>query len=353
MTPFHEQSLLDRTAILKSWSKSYLTPLRQAEDALGKLFKSTWVRTSPSIGSVIGFPRNPAHGEPGKGFDYDFIQVSAGSGPEVLETDVIIVGSGCGAGVAAKNLAEDGHQVLVVDKAYHYPPEYLPMTELHGSQLLFEGGGLMTSNDGSITIIAGSAWGGGGTVNWSASLQTQAFVRKEWADQGLSFFTSAAFQACLDRVCQRMGVSTEHIEHNHANRALLEGARRLGYSAKVVPQNTGGRKHACGYCTLGCGSAEKQGPVVSWLPDAAKAGAKFMEGYEVQQVIFEERSGTPVAVGVKGAWKSRDGHTIREVVVRAKKVVVSAGTIWSPLILQRSGLKVVETRFDACTKMKL
>ena len=333
-------SLSDRTTTLHGWSTSYFKTLRQAQRALTQLCVSTWVRTSPSLHRAVGFPRNPVHGKPGKGFDYDFLQVPSGDGPHLLETEVVIVGSGCGAAVAAKNLAEDGHSVLIVDKAYHYPPEYLPMTGLHASQLLFEGGGIQPTNDSSVAVVAGSTWGGGGTVNWSASLQTQGFVRREWADGGLDFFTSGQYQACLDRVCQRMGVSTDHIEHNHSNNVLLEGARRLGYSAKAVPQNTGGAKHYCGYCTLGCGSAEKQGPVVSWLPDAARAGALFMEGYEVQHVIFDERSEDNVAIGVKGLWTSRDRKTTREVIVRAKRVIISAGTIWSPLILRRSGLDV-------------
>lgn len=325
---------------MKAWSRSYLLPLRATEVAFSRLIKSTWARTSPTLGLALGCPRNPAHGTPGKGFPFDFVSFPAGTGAETLETDVIIVGSGCGAGVAAKNLAEDGHRVMVVDKGHYYPAEYLPMTELHGPQLLFENGGILPSDDTSVSLAAGSTWGGGGTINWSASLQTQGFVRKEWADQGLTFFTSAEYQACLDRVCHRMGVSTEAIQHNHGNQVLLEGARRLGYSAKAVPQNTGGKQHFCGYCSLGCGSAEKQGPVVSWLPDAARAGARFMEGYKAEQVIFEDGPGGPVAVGVKGMWKSRDGRTTRDVVVQAKKVVVSAGSLHSPLLLQRSGLKV-------------
>ncbi len=144
-----------------------------------------------------------------------------------------------------------------------------------------------------------------------------------------------------------MGVSTDHIEHNPGNRALLEGSRKLGYSAKAVPQNTGGNQHYCGYCTLGCGSAEKQGPVVSWLPDAARAGAQFIEGFDVEKVLFEERGRQKIAIGVSGSWTSRDANgglsgndrVRKQVVIRAKKVIVSGGSLQSPLILLRSGLQ--------------
>ncbi len=199
-----------------------------------------------------------------------------------------------------------------------------------------------------MSVFAGQAWGGGGTVNWSASLQTQGFVRREWADAGLPFFTSAEFQRSLDRVCNRMGVSTEHIRHNSANRKLMEGARRLGWSVRPVPQNTGGAQHYCGYCTLGCGACEKQGPMVSFLPDAARAGASFIEGFDAREVLFETGpAGRKIAVGVRGSWLSRDQHggvtgdlrTRREVIIRAKRVIVSAGTLQSPLLLLRSKLK--------------
>lgn len=287
------------------------------------------------------------HGKPGKGFDYSFFQFPPGSEPELVETDVVVVGSGCGGGVCAKNLAEAGNRVIVVEKAYHYPTEHLPMTEANAAVHLFMNGGMIQTDEGSAAIIAGQAFGGGGTVNWSASLQTQRFVREEWADEGLKFFTSSEFQTSLDRVCCRMGVSADHVEPSKNNQLLHEGARKLGYSVKPVPQNTGGKKHYCGSCTLGCGLAEKQGPVASFLPDAEKAGAKFIEGFDAEKIIFENINGKKVATGVKGLWKSRDSNggvsgpskTTREVIIKAKRVIVSCGSLQSPLLLLRSGLK--------------
>ena len=44
---------------------------------------------------------------------------------------------------------------------------------------LFASGGIDVSDDSSMAVVAGSAWGIGGTVNWFASLQTQNFVRQE------------------------------------------------------------------------------------------------------------------------------------------------------------------------------
>ena len=331
---------------MQSWSQSYLPPLRAAAKSLQKLIGATWVKTSPTIGPILGFPRAPVHGKPGKGYEYSFIQFPPGNEPEYLETDVVIIGSGCGGGVCAKNLAEAGQRVIVCEKSYHWGPEHLPMTEKDSGIHLFANGGLIVSDDTNVACIAGQAFGGGGTVNWSASLQTQAFVREEWASGGLPLFTSCDYQSSLDRVCSRMGVSTQHIEHNRNNQILAEGARKLGYSHKTVPQNTAGHQHYCGYCTLGCGTAEKQGPVVSFLPDAERAGAHFIEGFEAHKVLFSHIRGKRTAMGVEGTWTSRDSNggvsgadrTSRQVIIKAKRVIVSSGTLQSPLLLLRSGL---------------
>jgi choline dehydrogenase-like flavoprotein len=220
------------------------------------LSKQTWIKITPTLSRVLGIPRVPVGMVPGKGFDYEFIQFPPGDSnePAVIETDVIIVGSGCGGGVSAKNLAEAGHRVIVAEKAYHWTPDHFPMSESNGWNHLFMNGAFISSDDTTISVVAGQSWGGGGTVNWSASLQTQGFVRREWADRGLPFFTSAEFQDSLDRVCERMGVSTEYIQQNRTNQLLMEGARKLGYSYKAVPQNTAGKQHQCGHCTFGCGS---------------------------------------------------------------------------------------------------
>ncbi|KAG9714847.1 long-chain fatty alcohol dehydrogenase, partial [Aureobasidium melanogenum] len=121
--------------------------------------------------------------------------------------------------------------------------------------------------------------------------------------------------------------------------------------AKPVPQNTGGEAHQCGYCTLGCGSCGKKGPTESWLPDAARHGAKFVEGFQCEQVIFaqdETQDGKKIAIGARGVWTSRDksggvsGKVYRRpVTIHARRaVVVAAGALGgTPLLLERSGIQ--------------
>lgn len=349
-TPTHLQPIETREAILKSWQASWFPTLRLLHKMLCALAQSCFLVTSPLFKTVSGYPDIPRDWVPGEGFDYAFLQFDVSQEPATLETDVVIVGSGCGGGVCAKVLAEAGLRVLVADKGYYFPPEQLPMPQAEAMHHLFENGGFVVSADSSVNAVAGSCWGGGGTVNWSVALQTQGFVRREWAEQhGLPFFATQEFQDSLDRVCDFMGVADAK-HQNHRGQVLLDGARKLGWHARPTPQNCGGREHPCGHCHLGCGSANKQGPAVSWLPDAARNGAQFVEGFKAERVLFDESSREKRATGVVGRWTSRDrnGGTVgpdgervhREVVIKAKRVIVSSGSLQSPLLLERSGLKV-------------
>ena len=314
--------------------------------SLGKL---AHIRTSTTFTPLTGFPEVPtdwAHGSASHPYEFLQFQPPAEGGqtaPVELTTDVVILGSGCGAGVVANKLAAEfgaSLNVLVLEKGRHFDASHFPLSQSAGLASLFEAGGVIEVDDGSMTVTAGSCFGGGGTVNWSASLQTQDFVRREWADRGLPFFgEGGGFQACLDRVYEKMGCKGEVVVPNYANRVLLDGAKELGLQAKIVPQNVRGEKHDCGYCTLGCWKGEKMGPVNGWFPEAAKAGVKFAEGFKVERVLFEQKNGSKVAKGVEGLWTSKEGVEVK-VVVRAKRVVLSCGTLWSPVVLMNSGVKV-------------
>ncbi|KAF3769946.1 long-chain fatty alcohol dehydrogenase [Cryphonectria parasitica EP155] len=364
--PFHQQSTLIREAVIQGWHVSWLSGLRRASRALVRIAQIAWLMSSPMFRQVVGYPEVPLNWKPAPDFDFAFLQPGPGeaagspSAPSTItiETDIVIVGSGCGGAVCAKILAEAGHRVLVVDKGYYFPPSQLPMPGTAASRYLFDRA-VNSSVDTSISIIAGATWGGGGTVNWSVSLRTQDAVRKEWATDeegeggGLGFFAGPEYEACMDRVCERMGVSTEPVVQTHRGRVLLEGSRKLGWRADVCPQNTGGKEHSCGHCTMGCGSGEKQGPATCWLPDAARAGAEFMEGFDVEKILFEEgedvnNNNKRTATGVAGTWTARDEkgtvsgaveeRVTRKVMIKAKKVIVSCGALWTPMLLLRSGL---------------
>jgi long-chain-alcohol oxidase len=107
----------------------------------------------------------------------------------VLEADVVIVGSGSGGGMVASELAKAGLSVLVLEKGgYFRPAEFKAWRESEAFLHTFEKGGLCSTVDGNVLVLAGSCVGGGSTVNWSASFRTPEMVRQDWVNSGMPQF---------------------------------------------------------------------------------------------------------------------------------------------------------------------
>jgi long-chain-alcohol oxidase len=106
-----------------------------------------------------------------------------------MDVDVIVIGSGCGGGVMAHQLVRAGYSVLVLEKGgYYRRSDFAQWSECEAMAKCFEKGGLCSSADSNIIILAGSCVGGGSTINWSASFTTPQHVLREWNEQGLDAF---------------------------------------------------------------------------------------------------------------------------------------------------------------------
>ncbi len=220
-------------------------------------------------------------------------------------------------------------RTLIVDKGIYLHPDKVVGREDQGYGLLYEGEGILPSEDGSINVLAGSTFGGGSSINWSASLKPRHFVRRTWAEKyGVPYYNSPYFTSDLNAVCTRMGVAVAPIRHNVGNSLLALGSQRAGHPVEPVPQNTGGHTHYCGKCQLGCISGHKQGGVVSWLKDAAEAGAAFMTNCYVERILFDKNK------RAVGALATVDGRKVK--ILASKGVVVSSGSLHTPALLLRS-----------------
>jgi choline dehydrogenase-like flavoprotein len=327
ITKISDMSREQVEALLSGFYGSFLQKFRGLPRGIVALILAVYVRYTDM--SFVGYDDGElTRNKPivNKQPEYEFLSVGANASE--IFTDVLVIGSGSGGGVAAATLAQAGKRVLVVEKSHAYKQEEFPMKETD-AQRMYENNGVMSTDDGFMTVLAGSTFGGGSTVNWSASLQTPALVRKEWAQKtGYGWYETAEFQDSLDFVCNRMGVSADHIQQNFPNRKLLEGSKKLGHVAYAVPQNTGGSSHYCGHCPHGCRGGDKKGGLITWLSDAKDSGAQFLQDTFVKKIIIEH--------GVaKGALVTHNG---RDLTIRAERVVLAAGTLNTPCILKASGM---------------
>ncbi len=253
----------------------------------------------------------------------------------VLDCDTVVVGSGAGGGVVAGELADAGQDVIVVEKGPYVAEDGFTQREIEMTLTLYERGGSLRTRDANILVLAGSCLGGGTTVNWSGALRAPDYVRQEWADDhGNPQFLSPEFDRSIEAVERATHVDLDETHLDAKARKLQEGAAALGYLVKPYPRNVKGcDPNVCGYCNLGCQKGAKQGTLKTYLQRAFDRGARILVGTEVSRVVVE----AGLARGIEAVQRAADGSAHR-VTIRAKRVVVSAGSIHTPALLARSGL---------------
>ncbi len=219
--------------------------------------------------------------------------------------------------------------------------------------LLAENGARSTA-DGAIPVAGGECVGGGTTVNYALSFDPIPAVWRGWRQQyGLKGFSFDAtsndygvsglnLPAVLRDVRTRCSVhEPADAEVNDNNWLFAEGCRRLGVSARKFELNMRGCI-GCGFCGQGCAYDAKRGTMVTYLQDALQKGVRLIHHCSIDEVRLVRSQRGMHAVGASGAVTptkpgSRSNTTAPgPVTIQANLVIVSAGAIESPALLQRS-----------------
>ena len=252
-----------------------------------------------------------------------------------LKAEVCVIGSGAGGAVIAKELAEAGRDVVVLEQGGHYTKDDFTQREDEMMPLLYEDMGQRATSDGSIVILQGRNVGGSTVHNLCYCFRTPAPILEMWRrEDGVRDMRYEDLVPSYERVERMLKVKPiQPHEINTLNNKIREGCEKLGYHGLVAKHN----RENCttsGFCLLGCPFDAKQSMLITYVPAASAAGARIYANCPVRKIHAAGGRVRSVEATVVDAL-NRPRHTLR---VDAQLVVLSAGAINSPQILLNSGL---------------
>jgi choline dehydrogenase-like flavoprotein len=251
------------------------------------------------------------------------------------EADVVVVGSGpCGA-VVAHQLAEAGRGVLLIEEG----PPFVPADfELEGSRSMartMREAGLRTTRGTILPTMQAIALGGGSLVNSAICVRPPESVFERWATGfELSRTSRQDLDPHYDAVADFLGIApTPEAVQGRRNTLFRDGCDALGYQSEPIARNVRNCRGS-GECFTGCRNRAKQSMDISYIPAAIRHGARVLTSLQVQELQSDGRRATGVAGRVAEPFTGRLSHRFR---VRARLVVLAAGCMATPVLLQRSG----------------
>lgn len=257
---------------------------------------------------------------------------SAAELDETLECDVVVVGTGAGGAVVAKELAERGVAVLLLEEGEYNQRQDFDRRTIPATRKLYRDGGL-TGVVGNcvIPIPQGRTVGGSTTINAGTCLRTPPWILERWqSDLGLEALSPDGMKPYYDKVERTLEIGANGAkERGKPAEVLGRGCDTLGWSHFPVPRNAP-ECDGQGVCQWGCPTDAKRSTNVSYVPMALSRGAQLVTGFKVDEVIVENGR----AVGVRGRCVSGG----RRLEVRARGVILACGALQTPVLLMRQGL---------------
>jgi choline dehydrogenase-like flavoprotein len=256
----------------------------------------------------------------------------------VTETvDVCIVGSGAAGAILAWELSDRGHSVILLEKGGYRTRDMMTQREDEMMPVLYKNGGFLFAVPSGIAIAQGMCVGGSTVINDAVCFRAPNTVLEWWTDQHkVEGVTSSDLDGYYSKVEKRIHVSeVQPWELNENNKVLQRGAASLGWEAGPNLRNCRNCRQ-CGFCQMGCYYGTKQSMLETYIPDTQQYHSDLVKIYSDCGAEKVVTSGGR-AVGVKAASKGLDGRAF-DVNVKAKVVILSAGTIASSALLLQSGL---------------
>lgn len=255
--------------------------------------------------------------------------------PEKITCDVVIIGSGAGAGITAELLARAGLRIVIVEEGPLKSSSDFHQKESEAYPALYQESAGRKTEDKAISILQGRCVGGSTTVNWTSSFRTPDSTLAYWQQAfGLTDFTPQTLRPFFEQAERRLGIAPWSVLANENNAILRRGADKLGIETGPIARNVRGCWNL-GSCGLGCPTNAKQSMLVTTIPTALDHGATLLVETQAQRLeIAKGRVQAVHCVAVKANGEALD--SVRCTLL-ASHVVLAGGAINSPALLLRSG----------------
>lgn len=287
---------------------------------------------SPEIYAKIGIPWGvtpPAQAEWPRYVTERTTRLAELESDETLECDAVVVGTGAGGAVVAKELAERGHAVILLEDGEYHGRDVMNGHPLEMQRVLYRAmGATVAVGNTTIPIPIGRAVGGTTIVNSGTCYRAPARIFEEWRVRFGLDVSADKMAPYYERVEEVLGVApATPSQVGKTGEVIARGCDALGYKHAPLRRNAPGCDGQ-GLCCFGCPTDAKRSTNISYVPLALKAGAHLFTGARVEQILVEGGR----AVGVVARRKDR------KLTVRARAVVVACGSLLTPLLLEKNRL---------------
>jgi choline dehydrogenase-like flavoprotein len=259
-----------------------------------------------------------------------------GQAPARINCDVVIIGSGAGAGITAELLTRAGLNVVIVEEGPLRSSSDFNQQESTAYPSLYQESAARKTEDKAINILQGRCVGGSTTVNWTSSFRTPVPTLEYWRQQfGISGLSNDELAPYFTQAEKRLHIGPWLTPPNENNDLLRRGAARLGIPAAAISRNVKGCWNL-GSCGMGCPTNAKQSMLVTTIPASLDGGAAML--VETRAERFELANGKVTALLCSPA--APNGGSVPGTTgasrITARHYVLAAGAINSPAVLLRS-----------------
>lgn len=249
--------------------------------------------------------------------------------------ECLVIGSGAGGAVTARELAVAGRDVLVLEEGSRVPHSERGVSPPEAMARFYRRRG-MTPILGRVPLgwVEGCLVGGSTEVNSGFWHRTPPEVLAQWESAfGLVDATPESLVEHFELAERALHVGPRKAGWPESTRLFARGVDAMGWSYQEVPRTASGCEGA-NACASICPTGEKRGMSTSFLPEAESLGARVLAGARVELLLRKKDRLT-------GALVRLTHPDARSELVRidAEHVFVCAGPTQSPALLRRSGFK--------------